>query len=298
MGMSVVFYAASSAAQPPPPQGGPAPLWTPGAAQPQPQPQPAPQPQPQALPAPQAQAQVAAPVALPPAPAARPAPAAAAAAAEDEGAHDQERFVGHLGVTYFGVSEVPLFGQAARNAPVIGIRYWLGQSIGLDLGLGVSLTSASVDCTNITFQGCVPPGGGGTTTVDNPSVFAGAVHGGVPIVLGRGKHYAFEITPEATVGFATATIKSTNPGTSDTSISGSRIQLGARVGGEVFFGFIGVPELALQASVGLALRRDATKASSDNPSASAGTSQMAIGTTVEGAPWAIFVNNISAIYYF
>src|SRR5262249_11657764 len=155
------------------------------------------------------------------------------------------------------------------------------------LGLGLGLTSKSVDATV----------NGTTTTQDSPSVFASAVHGGVPIVLSRGKHYAFELTPEATIGFAQATIKG-HGGASDTSLSATRVQEGARLGRAILFGFIGVPELGLQSSVGLQLRRDAVKESQDTPSQSAGGSTMTIGSTVEGAPWAIFVNNISAIYYF
>jgi hypothetical protein len=244
----------------------------------------------------QPQAQVSAPAlptpALPPKP--------AAAAAEEPGGNDQERFVGHVGVTYFGVSELPFPtgitggapGFGSVPAPVIGIRYWLSQSLGLDLGLGLGLTSASTDVTT----------GGSTTSVDQPSVFGGAVHAGVPLALSRGKHYAFELTPEATFGFTSATAKppgaAAGAAVSDISLSGSRIELGARVGAEIFFGFIGVPELALQASVGLHLRRDAVKYSTDTPSFSADASRMTVGTTVEGAPWAIFVNNISAIYYF
>src|SRR5262249_28966955 len=151
-------------------------------------------------------------------------PAAAAAQNPDDGTPDQERFVGHMGVTYFGISQLPFpsvstagggtptLGKTFVPAPVIGIRYWLGQSLGLDLGVGFGLTSGSSDVTT----------GGQTTSTDQPSVFGGAVHAGVPIVLGRGKHYAFELIPEATFGFTTATQKA-QP--SDISLSGSRIEL-------------------------------------------------------------------------
>jgi hypothetical protein len=85
--------------------------------------------------------------------------------------------------------------------------------------------------------------------------------------------------------------------------SGFRFDGGARIGTEIQFGFIGVPELALQASVGLRFIHQNWNASQDagpgviNPS-SASQSANELGTTVQSDPWALFVNNISAIYYF
>jgi hypothetical protein len=174
----------------------------------------------------------------------------------------------------------------------VGIRYWLSPSMGLDLGVGFGYASGSTDSSQ----------NGMTTSIDSPSVLAMALHGGLPLVFAHGKHYSFEAIPELTVGFATSATKGTG-GNADTSLTGSRIEAGARVGAEIYFGFIGIPELALEASVGLAVRRNAWKASRDaagmgSPAVSASAAQFTIGTTVDGDPWAIFVNNISAIYYF
>ena len=267
---AVTIIGKTSAAQlpppTPPPAAQPAPLWSPGAAPAQP-------------------AAATATVAAPAAP--------AAAAAVEEGGTDQEKVVGHMGIGYMGVSQIPIAsgltgGAGTVNAPVIGVRYWLKPNMGLDLGLGFGLQSGGAESTTA----------GVTASVDQPGVFGMAIHGGVPLVLSRGKHYAFEAIPELTVGFATSSIKGA-PGQGDTSVSGSRIEIGGRIGAEIFFGFIGVPELSLQASVGLSLRRMAYKASQDTPtSTSSGASQMNIGTTVQADPWAIFANNISATYYF
>ena len=217
----------------------------------------------------------------------------AVAAPVDDGTTDQERFVGHFGVTYFGVSQVPISTGAGAagdniNAPTIGVRYWLQRSMGLDLGLGFGLSSGSQDATTA----------GVTQSVDQPGRFALVVHGGVPLVHGRGKHYAFELIPEANFGFATGSLKGLGTA-GDISISGSRIDLGGRIGAEIFFGFMGIPELSLQASVGLFLHRTAFKWSQDTPVSNGGSSStMTIGTTVQADPWAIFANNISATYYF
>ena len=120
----------------------------------------------------------------------------------------------------------------------------------------------------------------------------------MPLVLGRGKHYAFELIPEANFGFATGSLKG-GGGAGDISISGSRIDLGGRIGAEIFFGFMGIPELSLQGSVGLFLHRVAYKWTQDTPVSNGGSaSALSIGTTVQADPWAIFANNISATYYF
>ena len=53
---------------------------------------------------------------------------------------------------------------------------------------------------------------------------------------------------------------------------------------------------ALEGSVGVYLRREAIKWKRDTVSASDGTTTF--GTNVQSDPWALFVNNISAFYYF
>lgn len=212
----------------------------------------------------------------------------------EDGTPDHEKVVGHLGVSYFNISKLPIaqgLGAGAPapgtvNAPVVGVRYWLQRGLGIDAGLGFGLTGSSSERVQ----------GGTTTTVDNPSAFGLAVHGGVPIALANGKHYSFEVIPELNVGFTSGTIKANQPNVADIDLSGFRFDLGARVGAEVYFGFIGIPELALQASVGLAFSRQAWKAKQGDVSASSGTTSL--GTTLNGEPWAIFTNSIAAIYYF
>ena len=59
-----------------------------------------------------------------------------------------------------------------------------------------------------------------------------------------------------------------------------------------------MPQLALQATIGLAFRYESIKASLSDNTVSASQSGIGFGTTVQDAPWAIFTNNISALYYF
>ncbi len=218
---------------------------------------------------------------------------------------DHERFNGHFGVTYFGITQAPIASgtpagitRATVNAPVIGVRYWVRREFGIDAGIGFGFGSGSRETQ----------AGNATTTVDAPSVFAMMFHAGVPIAVAQGRHYTFEVIPELNLGFASSTVKFP-PGAGaqpDISLSGFRMDVGARIGSEIHFGFIGIPELALQASVGLGISRQTIKASQDGGvgafaggqggSQSSGTTTFT--STVNGEPWAIFANNISAIYYF
>lgn len=229
-------------------------------------------------------------------------------AKKDDGISDHEKVVGKFGVMYFGVTQQPIGTGAAANVgrgtvqtPVIGMRYWLKERLGIDVGLGFNFFSSARN---------VVANGQPESTVDGPSVLAFALHGGLPLAFAYGKHYKFLVVPELNFGYATQTEAAQNvpPGAAtppDIHRSGLRFDVGARVGTEIQFGFIGIPELALQASVGLNFRRQVWSASRDanaaagvpNPESSS-QGQNNLGTTVQSDPWALFVNNISAIYYF
>jgi len=260
-------------------------------------------PAPQAAPAPSATV-----AAAPAAPA--PAPAAPVPAKErDEGDTDHDRFIGHLGVTYFDITALPISnalpdpgnGMPAQpgpggitagtvNAPVIGVRYWFQRMIGIDVGLGLGIAGGTTEAIANNVD----------TTVDKISSTGFALHGGVPIAFAEGRHYTFLAIPEVNLGFTSATFKPTQvpngPGLPEQDLSGFLFDIGARVGAEIHFGFMGVPQLALQATVGLSYRRSVYKWSSVNNSASDGTNTF--GTNVNADPWAIFKDAISATYYF
>ncbi|MBX3217641.1 MAG: hypothetical protein KF850_36755 [Labilithrix sp.] len=237
-----------------------------------------------------------------------PAPAVVEAEKKDDGITDHEKVVGKFGVMYFGVSQQPIgtgtaagVGKGTVQTPVVGMRYWLQERMGIDVGLGFNFFSSSRS---------VEANGQPENNTDGPAVLAFAVHGGLPLAFAYGKHYKFLLVPELNLGYATQTEAAQNvpagqPTPPDIHRSGLRFDVGARVGTEIQFGFIGIPELALQASVGLNFRRQVWSASRDanaaagvpNPESSS-IGENAFGTTVQSDPWAIFSNNISAIYYF
>jgi hypothetical protein len=230
-----------------------------------------------------------------------------AAKVEDD-SPDHERFVGHFAVGYFGISQIPIGtadpagaagiaapGQGTVTAPIIGVRYWLKRGMGIDAGIGLGYQQGGGSTTVVNANGS-------TTTLNtssNNNAFAFALHGGVPFALAEGHHYVFEFVPEATFGYATGTVKGVpgNPPGPDTSVNGVRFNIGARIGAELHFGFIGVPELALQASIGVYVAYGQAGSSQTNGS-SWSANQTNISTSVQGDPWAIFADTISALYYF
>jgi len=202
--------------------------------------------------------------------------------------------VNHFAFGYFGISQLPIAGPGSNvggavrdvvNAPVVGVRYWLNERIGIDGGIGFGVVAGSTELIN----------GPNDVNADKPNKWGLGFHAGVPLAFAHATHYVFELVPEANLGFANGGIKG-GPGVPDQSLSGFRLDLGARVGAEVHFGFIGVPQLSLQASIGVYFRREAFKWSQGGNSASDGSTFFA--TSVQADPWAIFADNISALYYF
>ncbi len=252
------------------------------------------------------------------------------------GDSDHAKFVGSFAVGYLGASLVPFATNAAVQgnpgqgvnymtadgatvyAPVIGVRYWLNDMLGIDGGLGFRRYSGTfkehrADWTN-----------NNTLTerdyeYDDVSQMGFLLHAGVPLALNTDRHFVFEVVPEANVGLSSGTIKDQPyvpagqagpPNTiGDIKLSGFRFDIGARVGTELHFGFIGVPNLSLQAGVGLYFSMekykadggsysDPNNAANSRPNTSIQGSRTTISTSVNNDPWAIFTNNVSALYYF
>ena len=202
----------------------------------------------------------------------------------DPGGADHASVVRHFGIGYMGRRAMTIDADPATgtittvDAPVIGARYWLDSMIGIDAGLGLLLSSGSSTVGNV------------STSTQGYTVFI--VHGGVPLALAGSRHFSFQVVPELNLGFARSP-----RGGNGADLTGFHFDIGARAGTEIQFGFIGVPELSLQAGVGLALAYDHVKISpAMGDSSSVG--HTALGTSVGNNPWDIFTGNIAALYYF
>ena len=211
--------------------------------------------------------------------------------AEEDGQSDHEMVVGHMGVGFFGVEGVTLADDFSISAPTIGIRMWLSESLGLDLALGFGFTNVGgeVDSPD------------GVASADLLEGFAFALHAGIPLALWHHKHYKFLIVPEIEVGYGSGTLFGATPN-DDEEFSGFFFGVGARAGAEVHFGFMGIPDLSLQGSVGLGFQfesRSREFAFGDPRGSTIETvDQFRLGTTVQNNPWNILIANIAAIYYF
>ncbi|HVW25176.1 MAG TPA: hypothetical protein VHC69_07370 [Polyangiaceae bacterium] len=200
--------------------------------------------------------------------------------------HDQ--FVGTLAIGYLGRRDMAVgcttgaegtqgaacTGTQTINAPVIGVRYWISDLLGIDAGLGMAINSLSAN-----------------NGVERPSTTAFIIHGGVPLALTSAGHFTFELIPEMNVGFSSWSQTGNGSG------SGFHFDIGARAGAEIHFGFIGIPQLSLQGTIGLALAFDNTK---NTPAGGMSTSLSSVtfATSVQDNPWNIFTSNVAALYYF
>jgi len=198
-------------------------------------------------------------------------------------AADHASVVRHFGVGYMGRRTIninPTGAPATVDAPIIGVRYWLDPLLGIDAGLGLLFSGGSAKV--------------GDTSTDLQGYTVFMLHGGVPLALAGSKHFSFQVVPELNLGFAS----SKTGGAQSADLSGIHFDIGARAGGEFQFGFIGIPELSLQAGVGLALSYDRAKITPPGGGAATSASITSLGTSVGNNPWNIFTSNIAALYYF
>lgn len=212
-------------------------------------------------------------------------PGAAPQAAAVAGNSDHDAVVGRLAVGYLGRSTVQIAGGAAAGAqiptPVIGVRYWLSDMLGIDAGLGFGFAGSSTE----NAMGM---------EADGPSYQAFILHGGVPLSLASAGHFSFQVVPELNIGFAGGSV---GEGDMEQSVSGFHLDVGARAGAEIHFGFMDVPQLSLQGGVGLRLQMASTSGEVGGEDAGSSSSTQ-LSTTLNGNPWDIFTGNIAALYYF
>jgi len=202
-------------------------------------------------------------------------------------ATDHALVVRHFGVGYMGRRTIninPTGNPATVDAPIIGVRYWLDPRIGIDAGVGLLFSGGSSKT--------------GDTSTDLQGYTVVMLHGGVPLALAGSKHFSFQVIPELNFGVAGSKTTPAVPGAAASDLSGIHFDVGARAGGEIQFGFIGIPELSLQAGIGLALSYDHSKITPPGGGAATSVNTTSLGTSVGNNPWNIFTSNIAALYYF
>lgn len=226
---------------------------------------------------------------------------------DTSGVTDHSAVVGHLGLRYFGSADLPALSFAGGMATqggtqalhTVGMRYWLNGAIGLEAGLGIGFSSGS---NTRTVQS-----GGNTTqqSSDNPNFFGLGLQVGLPIMIAEAKHLAIHVDPYLYFRYGTSGI-TTGSGTTttDNTLSAVQFGLGANAVAEMQFGFIGLPQLGLQAQFGFGLSYNSNSFKSvvlsSNDTTTSSASGFGIGTTV-GPHYGldqIISGSISAVWYF
>jgi hypothetical protein len=217
-----------------------------------------------------------------------------------DGAQDDHMLVvGHMGVGFLGTTTLG-FGAALPTGepfgvtmPNIGVRYWLSEGAALDAGLGIGFDNLGGEID--------APAPVGVTSADISEALGINVHAGLPLALYHSQHYKFLIIPELDAGFGNGTIFGADPN-NDQEFSAFFVDIGARAGAEIHFGFIDVPELSLTATVGLHLHYLSVSREFDfgNPGGSTieTGNRLSFSTDLQQEPWDLFTGAISAIYYF
>jgi hypothetical protein len=186
-------------------------------------------------------------------------------------------------IGYAGLSQVPIGapGLVDLTVPAIALRYWVNPTMGLDFGLGIGWQGGSTEV-------------GGTST-DKNGVFGFILQAGLPIALSTRRHVSFQIIPSLAVAHG-QTSQPSGLAVGTSAFSGTRIDVGARAGFELFFGFIGIPELALSATVGMQF--ESRKYTAEDMGITQSDTTLGFSTTVQNNPWDIFAGNVAARYYF
>lgn len=222
---------------------------------------------------------------------------------------DHEKILRKFGVSWLGISEIPIadatpVGTASQpgvepndhvvvrlvSAPVIGVRYWLNGLIAIEPGIGFSYTGGSTKSKLV----------GQEAEVDKKSTTAMMFHVGVPLALASSRHLALLVIPELNLGFARSRVQSLikENGPPDAELSGLRLDAGARAGAEVHFGFLGMPELSLEGSIGFIYSRQTATAEVEQQRVT--DTNTLLTTSSFNNPWDIFkgIGAVAARYYF
>lgn len=222
------------------------------------------------------------------------------------GPTDHSVVVGRLGLRYFGATTVRVLSPggmgmgatATSTLHTVGARYWLASGLALEGGIALGLGSSS-------RQQRVQTGGMVTTTdTDDPGFFGIGLEVGLPLLLAESKHVNILMIPYLTLHHGRSAIsQSTGMTSTDITATSTIFTLGARAAAEVQFGFIGAPQLSLQAQFGLGLqfRSDSTDSETQpgNIQMSESSSGLSLATTIGAYSLADIIGaSVSATYYF
>ena len=233
----------------------------------------------------------------------------------ERGESDHDRQVGSLALGFLGTRFVPAAkphptaavvispeGNATVTiepdevtVPLFGVRYWLNGTVGAELAFGFNVAGG-----NETVQSPNPdPTLNVSTERSLPSTKAFCGRLGVPLSVFSATHYNLMLIPELDVGYSSTRLAnfelSTTGEALDLQLSGFVFGIGGRVGAELSFGFIDVPQLSIQSAWGL--RFESRRRVGRIGDAETIQTETAFGTSWYGSPWDIFTGSFALLYY-
>lgn len=215
---------------------------------------------------------------------------------------DHAVVVGHLGLRYFGAAYMPALAfaedgmtlqESGKGLTTVGLRYWFSKTVGADVGVGVAFARGS---TTVGAPG---------TTEDEPAFFALGVQAAMPIMVAEAKHLAIHVDPGMYLRYGRSAIDVLQDGaTTEDRFTSVQFGIGGNVVAELQFGFMGVPQLGLEAQLGVALAYDAkhleTTLRGTGSTSSVSTDSVNFGTTAGPAYGLdqVLKGSLSAVWYF
>jgi hypothetical protein len=191
--------------------------------------------------------------------------------------------------------EFPNSGGAppfALTVYTVGLRRWTKDPLsafknwGVDFGVGFVWDRSSV----------TQPQTGTLTTSDGPAANGFGLHAGLPLAITHHQHATFELVPQADLIWASEKIPPDTVGGDATEYHGWSLRLGVRAGFEIYFGFIGIPELAIEAGLGAQITYGSTSSTVGPIERSARV--WGFNTVRGNEPWSIFTGSVAAMYHF
>lgn len=174
----------------------------------------------------------------------------------------------------------------------VGVRHWTTKPLwkfrnfGVDLGVGLAFNRSNV----------TQPQTGTLVTEDGPSTSGFGLHAGLPLAITVHEHAIFELVPEIDLIRAKETIPPLVAGGDTTEYTGWAFRTGVKAGFEIFFGFIGIPQLAVEAGVTGMVTFDSVKSTIGPIERS--TRQWGFSTQRGTEPWSVFTGSVAAMYHF
>ncbi len=179
--------------------------------------------------------------------------------------------------------------------PLFGVRYWINSVVGLELGIGFNVGGGSVEQTRPNPDPALSTSGEASL----PSTTAVAGHFAAPLSVFSTSHLNLALIPELGIGYSSTTLEAFDVSTSgealDLQLSGFVFGVGGKLGAELSFGFIDVPQLSFQSAFGV--RFESRRHHGKIGDAEVTHSEQVFGTSFYGDPWDVLLGSFAVYYY-